>query len=389
MPNKSTIAGQFTNLYNTEPEVIASAPGRIEVLGNHTDYNEGYVLSAATDLYTSFAVKKNTKNISTITSFDIDKTAEFSMKELDKKTPGLWSDYIKGVAFELSKMTSKSELQGFDAGLTSEVPLSAGMSSSAALEISTCFALGKLYGIELEPKEWAKLGQRVENNYMGLNSGLLDQFSSVYGKKDKLILCDFRSVEVLKTVKFPSDYEFVIVNSMIKHNLVDSDYNARRESCERAVQGIKNKFPQITALRDVSLEMLQKSKDLVDLIDYKRASHIVSENHLVQNGISALENGDIELFGSYLYESHLSSKENFENSCPELDYLVELSKTIPGCVGARLSGGGFGGISIHLVKKDMADQYKERIATAFKLQVGIEPQTFICGVGDGAHLFDI
>ncbi|HJO95837.1 MAG TPA: galactokinase [Victivallales bacterium] len=389
MPNKSTISNKFANLYNAEPEVIASAPGRIEVLGNHTDYNEGYVLSAATDLYTIFAVKKNDSIISKITSFDIDKAAEFKMDELDKKTPGLWSDYIKGVAFELSKIAQSSGLQGFDAGLTSEVPLSAGMSSSAALEISTCFALGKLYGIELEPEEWAKLGQRVENNYMGLKSGLLDQFSSVYGKKDKLILCDFRSVEVLKTVKFPSDYEFVIVNSMIEHNLVDSDYNARRESCERAVCGIKKIFPKIKALRDVSIDMLHKAKDSVDLIDFKRALHIVSENTLVQNSIAALEKGDIELFGSYLYESHKSSKENFENSCPELDYLIELSKNIPGCAGARLSGGGFGGISIHLVKRDMADQYKERIATAFKLQTGVDPQTFVCGVGDGAHLLDI
>jgi galactokinase len=389
MADKPLIAKKFMNLYKAEPEVIASAPGRIEVLGNHTDYNEGYVLSAATDLYTSFAVKKNSKTISNITSFDLDKTSKFCMKELNKKTPGLWSDYIKGVVFELSKITSNTALDGFDAGLTSDVPLSAGMSSSAALEISTCFALGKLYGIEIKPKEWAKLGQRVENNYMGLNSGLLDQFSSVYGEKDKLILCDFRSVEVLKTIKFPPDYEFVIVNSMIKHNLVDSDYNARRKSCENVVHNIKKKFPEIKALRDVSIEMLQETKELLDLIDYKRALHIVSENSLVQKGISALEKGDIELFGSYLYESHQSSKENFENSCPELDYLVELSRSIPGCVGARLSGGGFGGISIHIVKKDMSERYKERIATAFKLQTGVEPQTFICGVGDGAHILDI
>ena len=260
------------------------------------------------------------------------------------------------------------------------------MSSSAALEVSACFALGKLYGIELLPEEWAKLGQRVENNYMGLKSGLLDQFSSIFGKKDSLIFSDFREIKVLKTVPFPSEYEFVIANSMVKHNLVESDYNLRRQSCENAVAGIKNKYPEVKALRDVNMDMLVDCKELMDFVDYKRALHVVGEDERVLIGIKALEQGNIQKFGALMYESHQSSIENFENSCPELDYLIELSKSIPGCVGARLSGGGFGGISIHLVEKDKAEEYRNRLSTAFKVQNNIEIQTVICGAGNGAKL---
>lgn len=382
---KNTLSEKFHGFYGSDPDVMAYAPGRIEVLGNHTDYNEGLVLSTATDLYTYVAVKSNGGKKAVVHSFDMENTAELELdNSLKVKIPGQWSNYIKGVLVEIGKLSS---LKPFKAVIHSEVPLSAGMSSSAALEVSLSFALGKLFGTELDKKEWAKLGQRVENNYMGLKSGLLDQFSSIYGEKDNLILCDFRTIEVIDKVKFPSNYVFVIVNSMIKHNLVESDYNLRRESCEKALDSIKQKFPQIKALRDVTPAMLAECKDIVDFVDYKRAAHVVSEGDLVMKGIEALRKGDIELFGSYLYASHASSRTNFENSCPELDYLVEVSKSIPGCIGARLSGGGFGGISIHLVKKEMADEYRKRIAEAYKVQVGKKPQTFICGVGSGAGIY--
>ncbi|HBM15891.1 MAG TPA: galactokinase [Lentisphaeria bacterium] len=382
---KTNLKDKFHSLYGVDPDVMAYAPGRIEILGNHTDYNEGLVLSSATDLYTYVAVKECKSNSAKIHSFDMANTEELKLDDsLKVKIPGKWSNYIKGVLLELGRL---GKLTPFKAVIYSEVPLSAGMSSSAALEVSSCFAFGKLFGIELDKKEWAKLGQRVENNYMGLKSGLLDQFSSIYGEKDTLILCDFRKIEVIDKVKFPSDYVFVIVNSMIKHNLVESDYNLRRESCERAAASIQKKFPEVMKLRDVTPEMLEECRGTVDFTDYKRAAHVVSEGDLVIKGIEALRKGDIKLFGSYLYASHASSKVNFENSCPELDFLVEVSRSIPGCIGARLSGGGFGGISIHLVKKEMADDYRKRIAVAYKTQTGKEPQTFVCGVGCGAGVY--
>lgn len=385
LASKNSLSEKFHCFYGSAPDIMAYAPGRIEVLGNHTDYNDGLVLSTATDLYTYFAVKNSESKNASVHSFDMDSSAELELDNaLKVKIPGQWSNYIKGVLVELSKL---GKIKPFKAVIYSDVPLSAGMSSSAALEVSTCFALGKFFGIELDKKEWAKLGQRVENNYMGLKSGLLDQFSSIYGEKDKLILCDFRTIEVIDKVQFPSEYVFVIVNSMIKHNLVESDYNLRRESCEKANLSIQKKFPQVKKLRDVTPAMLEECRGIVDVTDYKRAAHVVSEGDLVMKGIDALRQGNIELFGSYLYASHASSKANFENSCPELDYLVEVSKTIPGCLGARLSGGGFGGISIHLVKKEMADDYRKRIAAAYKVQIGKDPQTFVCGVGSGAGIY--
>ena len=382
--SQKKISRKFQDFFGCIPDVAAYAPGRIEVLGNHTDHNEGIVLSCATDSFTYFAAKIVDEEMCSIHSFDINKTAEFSIFKLEEKVSGQWGNYIKGVCFELSKL---GNVRAFNAGICSEVPLSAGISSSAALVVSSSFALGKLFDIKLDKKEWAKLGQRVENSYIGVKSGLLDQFTSIYGKKNNLILCDFRRIDVIDKVNFPPDYVFVIVNSMVKHTLVESDYNLRRESCERAVESIKQKYPKIKALRDVSLAMLENTKRILDFTDYKRAFHIVLENDLVLKGMQALRNGDIELFGSYLYASHDSSRRNFENSCPELDYLIELSKSIPGCVGARLSGGGFGGASIHLVKKEEADRYRARIATAFKLQTNIDPQTIVCSAANGAGIF--
>ena len=231
------------------------------------------------------------------------------------------------------------------------------------------------------------LGQiEVLGTLTDYNEGIVLRTTTDFYTYFDLMLYDFREGEVIDKVKFHPDYVFVIVNSMIKRTLIESDYNLRRESCERVVECIKKKYPQINALRDVSPAMLKNVKKLVDFTDYKRASHVVSENDLVLKGIEALRNGDIELFGSYLYLSHESSRKNFENSCPELDYLVELSKSIPGCVGARLSGGEFSDISIHLVKKKETDRYRARIATAFKLQTNIELQTMVYSMGNGAGI---
>jgi len=217
----------------------------------------------------------------------------------------------------------------------------------------------------------------VLGNHTDYNEGFGLSTTAEFRTCFDLELYDYRKFEVIDKIKIPSDYVFVIVNSMVKHAFTESDYNLRKESCKRAVECIKKKYPQIKALRDVSPAILRNTKRLMDFTDYKRASHIVSENDLVLKGMEALKNSNIELFGSYLYLSHESSRKNFENSCPELDYLVELSKSIPGCVGARLSGRGFGGISIHLVKKKEADRYKIRIATTFKLQTNIEPKIII------------
>ncbi|MBR2427927.1 MAG: galactokinase [Lentisphaeria bacterium] len=372
----------FESRFHHAPAVVAAAPGRLEILGNHTDYNEGFVLSMAVGQTTDVAMSpvEGTECI----IYENGKDYSLSLNEIDIKIPGDWRNYLKGLLVELRKRGFT--VKAFHAALTSTVPLSAGMSSSAALEMAFAYALKEINGIDLSLPDWARVGQGVENNFMGLKSGLLDQFSSLYGQANALIHCDFRTVEVLQTVSMPAGWKLVVANTLVKHNLVESDYNLRRQSCEKACAAIQKTNPEVKALRDVSPALLEACRNAMDPVDYSRALHVVGEDDRVMRGVDLLKAGDVESFGKLLFESHESSRFNFENSCPELDALVELAHTIPGCAGARLSGGGFGGISIHLVKEDMAEQYCERLKTAYESMTGKTIDTIICSIGDGARI---
>ncbi len=380
------IIAKFSEIFGKKPVAVSRAPGRLEILGNHTDYNEGLVLSAAVEQATEFAIAPASGSICTVVTFtgNGESKVEFDLNDIDSAKPGDWSNYIKGMIVKLRE--HGHQVGAFEAAIWSNVPLSAGMSSSAALEISAGFAFSVVFGIELPKADWARIGQAVENQYMGVQSGLLDQFSSIFGEKDHLIYCDFREVAVKRTVPVSPGYLLVVANTMVKHDLVDSDYNLRRINCENAAAKLKEKYPEIKALRDVTPDMLEAAKDLLDHQDYLRAKHITGENQRVIDGVAALEAGDVETFGKLMFESHRSSVDNFENSCPELDCLVELAKSIPGCLGARLSGGGFGGITIHLVDASEAGNYCERLETAYKLQTGKEIQTIECAIGPGASV---
>lgn len=379
---KQDVIDSFAAAYSAKPAAYSHAPGRLEILGNHTDYNEGFVLSCATGQATEMAIAAIPGRICKLQNPPLKGEFTIDLDNMDTPRPKDWTNYIKGVLVELRRRGIS--YPAFEVLFKSSVPLSAGMSSSAALEMAFCIALKQLAGIDLPLPEWARVGQSVENVYLGLKSGLLDQFSSLYGKKDSFILCDFRSVEVLKTVTMPAGWKIVVANTMVKHNLVESDYNQRRESCERATKVIQGKFPQVKTLRDVSSSMLEECKSILDHTDYLRAKHVVGEDERVMKGVELLEAGKVEEFGALWFQSHESSRDCFENSCPELDILVELAHTIPGCVGARLSGGGFGGISIHLVRESEAENYCERLAAAYKLKTGKTIETIICSVGDGA-----
>ena len=336
----------FTALYGTAPTVIARAPGRLEILGNHTDYNQGFVLSCAVEQDTRFALRPVEGKLCRIKDFRDGSSREFDLDDIATAIPKDWSNYVKGVIVELRKRGI--QVGAFDAGMESSVPLSAGMSSSAALETAAGFAFREAFAISLDPAEWARVGQGVENNYMGLKSGLLDQFSSIFGKKNSMILSDFRSVEVLRTVPLPAGYSIVVINSMVKHNLVDSEYNVRRQDCESAAEKLSQIYPDVKTLRDVSLEQLSDAREALTEREFRRALHVVGE------------------------------------CTRELDYLVELAKSVPGCLGARLSGGGFGGITIHLVESAGAEEYARRVQAGFRQKTGIDAEYIICAIGDGA-----
>ncbi|MCK5843686.1 MAG: galactokinase [Victivallales bacterium] len=384
MCERKDIVALFESAYGSQPAVVAKAPGRLEVLGNHTDYNEGVVLSAAVGQTTRFAVLPIAGTVCEIRDFRDSSVKTFDLRDIDEPEPGDWSNYVKGVVCEVRGRGK--DVGAFKAAILSDIPLSAGMSSSAALEISAGFALAEAYGLNFDKTEWARIGQGVENNYLGVQTGLLDQFTSIYGEECKLIFCDFREVAVKGAVGIPDGYVFVVANSMVQHDLVDSDYNVRRESCERTVRAIKERHPEVSALRDVDSMLLDSCSDLLSNRDFRIASHVVGENERVIRALEVLKKGDARALGELLYQSHESSRVNFENSCQELDSLVELSKSIPGCLGARLSGGGFGGISIHFVEADEAETYRRRLETAFFQQTGKKTETIVCSIGAGASL---
>ena len=372
----------FCKKFNCEAQVAASAPGRLEILGNHTDYNEGVVLSCAVDQRTSVVMGAN--NSGKVELYDLrdDESASFDLDTLDMSNAPKWAKYPAGVISELRKRNMI--VGGFNAVINSTVPLSAGMSSSAAFETAVLFALMKLNNLTISKADAARIGQGVENNFLGLKSGLLDQFSSIFGVKDSFILSDFRSVEVLETVSMQPGASILVVNSMIKHNLVDSEYNVRREACEAAAAKLAARHSHVKTLRDVSSDLLESEKNILTDIEYRRAKHVVGECERVMQAVEFLKTDRVAEFGQLWWDSHESSRINFENSTPELDKLIELSQQIPGCLGARLSGGGFGGISIHLVKDDMLEAYQAEISARYQEFCGKSPETIICKPGAGA-----
>ncbi len=373
---------EFTARFGAAPEAVSQAPGRLEILGNHTDYNQGFVLSCAVGLNTAFAARRIPGTRCTVRDFRDGSEKQFDLNNIDTAVKGDWSNYVKGMIVALRRRGFT--IGAFEAGMRSTVPLSAGMSSSAAFETAAGFALRELFDVRLSNEEWALAGQEVENAYLGLKTGLLDQFSSIFGKKDSIILSDFRKIAVMQTVRLPAGYAVAVINSMKKHNLVDSEYNTRRADCENAAAVMKGLYPEAQTLRDISLEQLARGKDSLEDREYRRALHVVGECTRVHQAVEFLEKGDVAGFGQLWFESHESSRVNFENSTPELDYLIELAHSIPGALGARLSGGGFGGITIHLVKNDQADEYARKVCAAYKLRTGIDAEYYICELGDGA-----
>ena len=372
----------FSRVFGHSPTVVARAPGRIEFLGNHTDYNEGVVLSLAVDRVTWVAIAARAGKECRLHSIEKGETRTFLFDALDTPRPGDWANYVKGVVVELLKRGKN--LPAFDAVIGSTVPMSAGMSSSAALEMSFALAIGQLGKIDLPWIEWARIGQGAENNYVGAQTGLLDQFSSLRGKKGTLVFSDFRSMEV-NNVPLPTETAVIVANSMVKHELTN-EYNERRARCEEAVAFLKTRYRDVTALRDVTRAQLEACKDDMDIMAWRRAMHVVGENERVFAGIDALAKHDLSEFGRLMFESHESARILFENSCGELDILVEIGKSLPGCLGARLSGGGFGGITVHLVEATEAEDYARRLGTAYESRTDIPPEVMICRPHDGAEV---
>lgn len=376
MELKKKITEAFASHFGGEGTLYSSA-GRINLIGEHTDYNEGFVFPGAIDKVIMAEIRPNDTDKVNLYSVDLDDSSTFGLNEADAPSQQ-WARYIFGVCREIIKRGGT--VKGFDAVFAGNVPLGAGLSSSAALESCFAFALNDLFnGNAIDKFELAKIGQSTEHNYCGVNCGIMDQFASVFGKKDCLIRLDCRSLEYEYFPFHIDGYRLVLVDSVVKHELVDSPYNKRRESCERVAKRLG-----IETLRDADMEMLDSVKSDISAEDYMRARFVIGEKDRVLGVCDALNRGDIETVGRLMYETHAGLSKDYEVSCEELDYLNDVAKEC-GVTGSRIMGGGFGGCTINLVPDSIHDKFIETVTEKFNERYGHKPKIYDVIISDGAR----
>ncbi|MGL4994415.1 MAG: galactokinase [Bacteroidales bacterium] len=377
---KQSVRAAFAKHFNTEGTLFFS-PGRINLIGEHTDYNGGFVLPGAVDKGMLAEIKLNNSEIVRAYSVDLNEYAEFGLNENDQPTQG-WAKYIFGVCREIIKRGGK--IGGFDTSFAGDVPLGAGMSSSAALESTYAYALNNLFNLAIDKFELAKIGQATEHNYVGVKCGIMDQFASVFGKEGHLIRLDCRSLEYQYVPFDPQGYKLVLVDSVVKHELASSAYNKRRESCERVVAEIAKKHPHVHFLRDATLEMLAEVKENITVEDHMRAEYVIEEVRRLLDACEALEQGDYEKVGSLMFETHHGMSKLYEVSCEELDFLNDIAKEC-GVTGSRVMGGGFGGCTINLVKEELLDAFIAKVKVDFKAKYGKDCKVYPVNIGAGSR----
>jgi galactokinase len=356
---------------------MSHAPGRVELLGNHTDYNDGVVLSAAIDHGVTVHGGSRADGRVVLTSLALEKRVDVPLDDFGKQTDESWSNYALGVVRVFADRGYK--LGGFSMEIVSDLPIGAGLSSSAALEVATATFLKKAFRWEIQPLQLAKLCRQAENEFVGVNCGLLDQVSSVFGKKNCAIFLDCRN-ETVEAVPFPDGVALLITHSGVKHALVGGEYNERRERCFSAAKKLGAR-----ALRDVSSGELEESRGKLTDLEYRRAAHVVGEMERVNQGIEFLRTANARGFGELMFTSHESSRTNFENSTPQLDALVKIAREEEGVYGSRLTGGGFGGATVSLVDADEARRIAANYETKYLEETGIECRTYLCEIDDGAR----
>ena len=373
---KERIKAEFAQRFGEGGTMYASA-GRINLIGEHTDYNGGFVFPGAIDKCIAAQIKENGTDKVRVFSIDIDDYAEFGLNEEDAPK-AQWARYIFGVCRETIKRGG--EARGFDAVFAGNVPLGAGLSSSAALESCFAFAMNDMYNDnKIDKFELARIGQSTEHNYCGVNCGIMDQFASVFGKKNCLMRLDCRSMEFQYFPFEPKGYKLVLVDSVVKHELVDSPYNKRRESCERVAAKLG-----IETLRDAEMEDLERIKAEISEEDYMRAKYVIGEKQRVLDVCAALEAGDYNTVGERMYQTHEGMSKLYEVSCEELDFLNDVAKEC-GVTGSRIMGGGFGGCTINLVKDELYDNFIATAKAKFNEKYGHEPKVYDVIISDGAH----
>ena len=375
------LSEKFIRLYGAQ-SVVVQAPGRVNLVGEHTDYNDGFVLPAAIQFQTGVAIALRTDRRLSVSSENYSEQVEFEMERLPAAARRHWSDYVVGVARKLTEEGIR--LQGANILIQGDVPQGAGLSSSASLEVAVCQAFLEACSAKMDGAEMALLCQRAENEFVGARCGIMDQFVSVHGRKDHALLLDCRSL-AYRHLPIPEAVRLVICNTMVRHSVAGGEYNQRRQECEAAAQFFAERQPDVKALRDVSLEDFEWHKAGLPETVRKRCRHVITENARVAKAAEALEQRDVALFGQLMRDSHASLRDDFQVSCRELDVMVELAGEIDGVFGARMTGGGFGGCTINLVMSDRVEEFQSKVAEGYEIEMGRRPEIYVCSAADGVR----
>ncbi|WP_426061729.1 galactokinase [Hymenobacter sp. B1770] len=376
------VHSDFLQRFGYEP-MLVRAPGRVNLIGEHTDYNGGFVLPAAVDKEMLFAVGLNGGTEIRLVAHDLNEMFELASPAEVTPSDTHWANYLLGVVAQLQ--LREVDIQGFDCVFGGNVPLGAGMSSSAALECGLAFALNHMLGAGLDKMELAHVAQKAEHTYAGVMCGIMDQFASLFGREGQVVRLDCRSLEY---EYFPFDTKatrIVLCNSGVKHSLASSEYNTRRKECERGVAVLQQHYPAVQSLRDATLEQLEAHRAELGDVVFRRCSYVVKENLRVEAACQHLEAGDLRAFGQEMYRSHAGLRDDYEVSCDELDVLVEAARAVPGVFGSRMMGGGFGGCTINLVAPEHVEEFIATVSAAYKEKFGLVLETYqttiVSGVG--------
>jgi galactokinase len=376
----------FKVVVGSSPSHAALAPGRVNLIGEHTDYNNGFVLPIAIDRGTVMVGAGRHDSILRISSKNLNDSIQVALDNLTTTTEHSWSNYNKGVAFELRKMGLT--LRGADLLINSDVPVASGLSSSAALEMATVHILMALNDISLAPRDIVRICHSAEYDFVGVHCGMMDQFISGLGRKNQVMFLDCQSL-AYEHIPIPADCRFVVCDTGVERQLAASEYNKRRQECSEGVHELKAVLPSVESLRDVSVRDFELHKGRLSELIRKRCRHVISENSRVLQSVAALKNQDLSEFGKLMYQSHLSLKNDYEVSCPELDIVVDICAEEEGVYGARMTGAGFGGCAISLVKREFTDALVDRLRTEYPQKTGRRPGVYICTAEDGARHWNL
>ena len=376
----SSVREKFEQRYGTKPQIFRS-PGRVNIIGEHTDYNNGFVLPAAIDKAIYIGINKRDDDQIFLYSEEFNEehnTDLATMAPTDKQ----WPNYILGVVDQLKKRGYG--IHGFNLNIDGDVPVGAGLSSSAAVECSVAFALNELYALGIEKKELAEIGQKAEHTYAGVMCGIMDQFASVFGKEDNVIKLDCQTLDYEYVPLKLEGYKILLLNTNVKHSLASSEYNTRRAECAEGVELVKEGGEDVTSLRDVTMEMLDKYVKSKNDVVYRRCKYIVDENNRLLSACDALQKGDLKTLGQRMYGSHDGLSKEYEVSCKELDFLVDAVRDNPDVLGARMMGGGFGGCTINIVKEEAIDGLVSDLQTKYKEAMGLDLTAYIAQIENGS-----